>query len=256
MEKIGNLRREMPQILSRIASGIDRKIPPETNAVVERIKTTLYGLRSGLKNQIKAGQDCSGEITSNMRSVMLFEIQNRACNIFNDAIRQAAEVFGEKLSFSISSGDISGESTSGLKGDNYKGTGAVTGAVGGALVGFAVGGPVGAVIGGALAGLFGGWVGSKVDDDSELDVQLNNTLERSAENARPVVKEAFQAAAEKFKADLGSAMNNKLSRLEEQNQALQCKLEENQTEFNKLKASREETLNKLIEISTTERIVK
>ena len=51
-------------------------------------------------------------------------------------------------------------------------------------------------------------------------------------------------------------MNNKLSRLEEQNQVLQRRLEENQAEFNKLKASREETLNKLIEISTTERIAK
>ena len=256
MEKIGNLRREMPQILSRISSGIDRKIPAETNAVVERIKTTLYGLRSGLKAQIKAGQDCYGEITSSMRSVMLFEIQNRASNIFNDAIRQAAEAFGEKLSFNISAGEVSGDSTGGLKADNYTGTGATTGVIGGALIGGAIGGPVGAVIGGALGGLFGGWVGSKVDDDSELDAQLNSTLEQSAENARPVVKEAFQTAADKFKTDLETAMKNKLSRLEEQNQALQRKLEENQAEFNKLKASREETLNKLIEISTTERIAK
>lgn len=248
MEKIGNLRREMPQILSRILSGINRKIPAETNAVVERIKTTLYGLRSGLKAQIKAGQDCSGEITSNMKSVMLFELQNRANNIFNDAIRQAAETFGEKLSFSISTKDISGESSSGLKGDNYKGTGATVGL----LAGLVLGGPIAAIIG----GLIGGWFGSKVDDDSALDAQLNSTLEQSAENARPIVNEAFQAAAANFKTDLETAMNNKLSRLEEQNQVLQRRLEENQAEFNKLKASREETLNKLIEISTTERIAK
>ena len=215
---------------------------------MERIKTTLYGLRSGLKAQIKAGQDCSGEITSNMKSVMLFELQNRANNIFNDAIRQAAETFGEKLSFSISTKDISGESSSGLKGDNYKGTGATVGL----LAGLVLGGPIAAIIG----GLIGGWFGSKVDDDSALDAQLNSTLEQSAENARPIVNEAFQAAAANFKTDLETAMNNKLSRLEEQNQVLQRRLEENQAEFNKLKASREETLNKLIEISTTERIAK
>ena len=256
MEKIGNLRREMPQILSRISSGIDRKIPAATNAVVERIKTTLSSLRDGLKAQIKAGQDCSGEITSNMRSMMLFKIQELASDIFNDAIRQAAEAFGEKLSFNISAGEVSGDSTGGLKADNYTGTGATTGVIGGALIGGAIGGPVGAVIGGALGAFLGGWVGSKVDDDSELDAQLNSTLEQSAENARPVVKEAFQTAADKFKTDLETAMKNKLSRLEEQNQALQRKLEENQAEFNKLKASREEMLNKLIEISTTERIAK
>ena len=243
MEKIGNLRREMPQILSRLSSGIDRKIPAETNAVVERIKTTLLGLRSGLKAQIKAGQDCSGEITSNMRSVMLFEIQNRASYIFTDAIRQAAEAFGEKLSFSINTGDISGESASGLKGDNYKGTGATIGA----LAGLILGGGVGAAIG----GLIGGWLGSNVDDDSELDAQLQSKLEQSAENARPIVKDAFEEAAAKFKDDLKIAMTGKLARLEEQNSALQLKLEENQAEFNKLKASRKETLNKLIEISTT-----
>ncbi|MBQ7696218.1 MAG: patatin-like phospholipase family protein [Lentisphaeria bacterium] len=248
MEKLGNLRGELPQILSRISSGIDRKIPAETNAVVERIKTTLYGLRSGLKAQIKAKQDCSGEITSNMRSVALFEIQNRANNIFNDAIRQAGEAFGEKLTFSITAGDISGESANGLKGGNYKGTGTAVGA----LAGLILGGPGGAVLGGFI----GRWLGGKVDDDSELDAQLDSVLDRSAENARPIVREAFESAAAKFKDDLKAAMTAKLARLEEQNQALRRKLEENQAEFDKAKAAREETLNKLLGISPGERSAK
>ena len=255
MEKIGNLRRELPDILSRISSGISRKISGETNAVVERIKTTLFSLRNGLKAQIKAGQDCSGEITANMKSVLLFEIQNRACNIFNDAVRKAAEAFGEKLSFSISAGEVSGESTEGLKPDNYKGTGAATGGIGGAVIGGLIGGPVGAIIGGAIGGLAGGWVGSKVDDDSELEALLTGKLESSAEKARPVIVEAFNAAADRFNADLKTAMENKLSRLEEQNQALQNKLQENQAAFDKLKEAREKTLNELIAISTTEEII-
>ncbi|MBR4662635.1 MAG: hypothetical protein IKO93_02060 [Lentisphaeria bacterium] len=50
-------------------------------------------------------------------------------------------------------------------------------------------------------------------------------------------------------------MENKLSRLEEQNQALQNKLQENQAAFDKLKEAREKTLNELIAISTTEEII-
>ena len=246
MERIEALRREMPQIRSRISSGIERRIPAEVNAVVEEIKTTLYRLRSGLKDRIKANQDCSGEITANMRSVALFEIQKRASGIFGDAIREAAKAFGEKLSYRVNCGDLSGESTSGLKGDNYKGTGTVIGAVLGLL-----GGPGGAVIG----GLIGRWIGGKIDDDSELETQLLGILNDSAEKARPVVRKAFDDAAAEFNEDLEAAMTGKLTRLEEQKRALQSKLGENQVAFNEQKAAREKTLKKLTEISTIEGLV-
>ncbi|MBQ9771289.1 MAG: patatin-like phospholipase family protein [Lentisphaeria bacterium] len=236
IERLKTSRENLPKILSRISAGIDRQIPAAVNSVVEKIKTCLFSLQNGLKSQIKSGQNCSGEISANMKSTMLYEIQNKAYDIFSEAIRQAAEQFGEKLSFNITAGEAAASNIDGMKSDNYMGTGALIGGVIGLI-----GGPLGAAVGGFI----GGWIGKKIDDDSNLDSQLLCRLEEIAEGARPTVEKAFYDASEKFKADLKTAMENKLSRLEEQNQLLRKKLEEDQAEFDACKSEREAVLDNL-----------
>lgn len=236
IERLKTSRENLPKILSRISAGIDRQIPAAVNSVVEKIKTCLFSLQNGLKSQIKSGQNCSGEISANMKSTMLYEIQNKAYDIFSEAIRQAAEQFGEKLSFNITAGEAAASNIDGMKSDNYMGTGALIGGVIGLI-----GGPLGAAVGGFI----GGRIGKKIDDDSNLDSQLRCRLEEIAEGARPTVEKAFYDASKKFKADLKTAMENKLSRLEEQNQLLRKKLEEDQAEFDACKSEREAVLDNL-----------
>lgn len=243
IEQLKNTSNHLPQILSSISNGIDRQIPSAVNSVIERIKTVLFSLQNGLKAQIKSGQDCSGEISSNMRSAMLYEIQNRAYVIFSDAVRKAAEQFGEKLSFNVSVEEVASSNIEGLQSDNYWGTGAL---LGGAI------GLLGGAIGVAAGSFIGGWIGKKISDDKELDSQLRIRLEEIAEGARPTVEKAFNDCAEKFKLDLTDAMTSKISRLEEQNQLLKKKLAEDKSEFDALKQTREEALNQLNAIAKVE----
>ncbi len=245
LDSIAKFQEELPTFIDDASLDIERAIPSATNRIVEKVKSALRGMKAEIKVQVKSGRDCSDEIASQMKSVVLYQLNNEAQDIYGRVIRKAADKLGQTLSFSIDANEVTADSTQKMKIAYHTGKGAAVGVVGGAVAGAAIGSfipVVGTAIGagvGALTGLIGGaFTGSKMADDRQLDSELACHLDQQAENARAVIEDTFHRSTTKFKTDLQIALEEKLERLAEQFAIVKNQKDADVADFEAKKADR------------------
>ena len=234
---------------------IEREIPAATTRIIEKTKSALFGMKRQFIEQIKNGYQCSHEISSTMKSTILYEMDNEAHVIFDRVINKVANEYGSVLTVASAEVSIAADSMEKIQVQRHTGGGLGLGAAGGAAIGFAVGSwfpvignLVGAGVGAVLGAIGGGAYGHAMADTGKLETELSQQLEQQAEAARPAIIEAFNKTACNFNDELEEVLNHKLSTIEEQVQNIQSEKKKNQEDFMARQAHCQEYSSRIDEI--------